>query len=246
MSDLNSVRDEIELRRASIADAQREHADGELSDTDFAAIVADEERRLDQLETQLSSFVNETPTPSPKVASPTGRRHRRIFLVVALLCFFLAAVGVIFGALSPRQPGDSDTGGLSLATQQQISRLLAQGEIDESNYHDAAAVAAYQSVLALDKNNVEALTQSGWLTFSAGSAAKSVSLVQKGESQVERAVRLAPSDPDPRLYYAIIAASLPNERTFAVQQFKVFLRLKPSAGDLAVAQPWLTQLGVKQ
>ncbi|MDE3044942.1 MAG: hypothetical protein KGJ10_09000, partial [Acidobacteriota bacterium] len=59
-----------------------------------------------------------------------------------------------------------------------------------------------------------------------------------------RALALAPQDPAPRLYYAIVAASTPGEKALAVKEFKIFLRLRPSKGQLAIARPFLVALGV--
>jgi len=49
----------------------------------------------------------------------------------------------------------------------------------------------------------------------------------------------------PRLYYAIVADATPGNQALAKSQFEVFLDLKPSPGQLAVARPFLVKLGLK-
>jgi cytochrome c-type biogenesis protein CcmH/NrfG len=228
--------DEIALREASIADAQREYADGELSSDQYTALVAREAAAITKCREAIAAQA-----VSPRA---TTTRHRRPLLVIALGCFALVVVIVLVAALTPRQPGSSDTGGISEATQQRVAALLAAAEIDQAASDDATALAAYTSVLSLEPDNVEALTQSGWLTFSAGSIDRDLSAVRLGEHRVETAVDLEPTNPDSRLYYAIIVASTPGNTTLARRQFEIFVSLKPSAGLLAVAAPWLKSLKV--
>jgi cytochrome c-type biogenesis protein CcmH/NrfG len=121
---------------------------------------------------------------------------------------------------------------------------LSQAEADVANGDVVAALSAYAQVLAVEPRNVVALTQTGWLDFSAGSADHRASLVSLGVSDLARALALAPNDPAPRLYYAIVAASTPGERSLAVKEFRIFLSLRPSNGQLAVAAPFLRQLGL--
>ncbi len=245
MSDnFDALRDEVALRRASILDARREHAEGELSDAALAELVAREEEAIARCEAQLVSSP-ETTEPVAVAATSTGpRRHRRRYLYVALGCFVVAVIIVLVSALAPRQPGTSATGNISQSTKAQIAQLLAQGEVDVATQNDNLALDAFNQVLSLDPNNIEALTQSGWISFSAGSAQKDLAAVRLGESRLRQAIERAPRDPDPRLYYGIVAALTPGERALAVQEFRSFLALSPSKQLLATAAPWLRQLGL--
>ena len=245
MSDnFDALRDEIALRRASILDARREHADGELSDAALSELVEREEEAIARCEAQMAASA-ESLAPSDVAVSPVEpRRHRRRYLYLSLGCFVVAVVIVLVSALAPRQPGTSASGNISQSTKAQIAQLLAQGEVDVATQNDTLALDAFNQVLSLDPNNIEALTQSGWLSFSAGSAQKDVAAVRLGESRLRQAIEKAPRDPDPRLYYAIVAALTPGERTLAIQQFQRFLALAPSKQLLATAAPWLRQLGL--
>jgi len=165
-------------------------------------------------------------------------------LLVALVCFFVAASLLLFSSLSPRQPGNSITGSISLGRAQKVTQLLSEAEADIANGNVVAALSAYQQVLAISPKNVPALTQSGWLDFSAGSSGVNATLVKLGVKDLREAIGYAPRNPAPRLYYAIVADSTPNNQTLAKREFRVFLALQPSPGQLAVARPFLRQLGL--
>jgi len=240
MSDVNRFNDEIALRTASLEDAAREHEAGELTDEQFDAIQRREESAIERARADLATLVD---APAAD-ATPRARVRRTRWLVLAIACFAVVIGAILYGALAPRQAGSSATGSLSLGRSQQIQQLLGEGEADVANGNVVAALSAYQQVLVLSPTNVTALTQSGWLDFSAGSADRRSNVVTVGVRRLEEAVALAPRDPAPRLYVAIVAASIPGNRAVAVRQFKIFLGLRPSSGQLAVARPFLRSLGV--
>lgn len=230
---LESLRDEIALREASLDDAKREHESGDLDDAAYRRIVARESAALVAARASLSSL--DAPTVRTRV-----RRGR--YLVVAGVAFAVAILIVLYSAIVPRQAGNSITGSLSLGRSAQITQLLSEAEADTANANPVAALDAYQRVLALAPNNVVALTQSGWLDFSAGSAQHNAATVSVGIARLRSAIVAAPRDPAPRLYYAIAAASTPGNERIARQQFVSFLALKPSAALMAIARPFLARL----
>ncbi|HVA70533.1 MAG TPA: hypothetical protein VNF08_04330 [Acidimicrobiales bacterium] len=236
--DAQQLRDEIALREASLFDARRELANGELSSSEVASIEARELLALDVARRALGELTPEGPRRSP------ARRRRRWMLLVALVCFLVAASLLLVSSLSPRQPGNSITGSISLGRAQKVTQLLSEAEADIANGNVVAALSAYQQVLAISPKNVPALTQSGWLDFSAGSSGVNATLVKLGVKDLREAIGYAPRNPAPRLYYAIVADSTPNNQTLAKREFRVFLALQPSPGQLAVARPFLRQLGL--
>ncbi|MGC1420243.1 MAG: hypothetical protein WA786_09035 [Acidimicrobiales bacterium] len=237
--DAGLLRDEISLRQASLVDARRELAAGELTEEAFKAIERREQAAIDQARSELDALAHEIAAP------PTRRVRRRRLLVVAAVCFCVALGLLLWSSLSPRQPGSSITGSISLARQQRIQQLLGEAQADVANGDPVTALSAYQQVLGLDAHNVEALTQTGWLDFSAGSSDQDVTLVDLGVKDLREAVKLAPQQAGPRLYYAIVADATPGNQALATKEFEVFLSLKPSRGQLAVAQPFLKKLGLK-
>jgi len=230
--------DEIALREASLADARREHQSGELRDDEFHAIIA---RESAALEVARGALAQSDVTASPR----SVRVRRRRWLVTALVAFALAAGVLLWSSLTPRQPGTSITGSITQDQSQKVVSLLGQAEADVANGNVVAALSAYQQVLALSPRNVVALTQTGWLDFSAGSASTNAALVALGVKDLERAIALAPRNAAARLYYAIVAASTPGQSALARRQFQLFLSLHPSAGQLAVARPFLAKFHLK-
>jgi cytochrome c-type biogenesis protein CcmH/NrfG len=238
--DASFLRDEIALREASLLDAQREFDAGELTDDAFAAINTREHVAMTRASEELERLARESDR------SPAKRRvRRRRLLVVSALCFAVAIGVLLWSSLSPRQAGNSITGSVSLGHQQEIQQLLTEAQADIANANPVAALSAYQHVLALDAKNVEALTQTGWLDFSAGSKDQIVSLIKLGVKDLRQAVTLGPTQAGPRLYYAIVADSTPGNTKVAKEEFEAFLKLNPSRGQLDVAQPFLKKLGLK-
>lgn len=236
--DVEQLRDEIALREASMADAAKELAAGELTSAQFDAIAQRERSALESAKRELS----ERPELAPVVARRRVRRTR--WLVVALVCFAVVLVYALVVFTSPRQVGNSGDGAISLTKSQLIARLLVQGEAEVANGQVVTALNAYQKVLTLDPRNVTALTESGWLDFTAGSAAKKASVVELGIKELEKAIAAAPRNAAPRLYFAIVADSTPGNQKVASTEFKEFLRLRPSAGQMAIAEPFLKKLGL--
>ncbi len=238
MRSRQALADEIALREASIDDARRELAAGELGEAEAAALLARETSALQRLREELALAPEEAAARAP-------RRRRRWLLAVALGCFAAAVVALLVAALGPRQPGTSITGGVALSRAQRVTQLLDEAQADVASGQDAAALAAYHQVLALSPKDATATTQTGWLEFSAGSARHDAALVAAGIKELTRAVDEHPGDPAPRLYYAIVADSTPHGRALALREFRVFLALHPSAGELAVARPFLSALGLR-
>lgn len=232
------LRDEIALREASINDARREFGAGELSVAEVSAIETREGLALDAAKFALGALSSEVTVPR------TVRRRRRWLLVGALSCFLAAAVVLLWSSLSARQPGNSITGSVALSRTQHITQLLSQAEADTANGNVVAALSAYQQVLVLSPKNVTALTQTGWLDFSAGSAKKDATLLGVGVKDLRQVISYAPKNPAPRLYYAIVADLIPGNQSLAKSEFRLFLSLKPSTYQLAIARPYLRQLGL--
>ena len=239
MRDAAQLHDEIRLREASLRDASRELDAGELSLDQFEAIERREGAALESARNELNALMVSVD------ATHVRTRTRRVrWLVLALVCFAIVVTYALLSATSPRQAGNSADGGISLTRAQTIDRLLTQAEADVANNQDVTALNAYAKVLALDPKNVTALTQSGWLDFTAGSAAKKASVVEVGIRELERAIAVAPRQSAPRLYFAIVADSTPGNQHVAKTEFEEFLKLKPSVGQMAIAQPFLKKLGL--
>jgi hypothetical protein len=231
----NQLLDEIALREASLADARRELEAGELTPIQAATIEARESLALARVRQELSELAFSS-------AKRPARRRRLAYLVIGLLCLLAVVVIVLLHSLSLRQAGTQETGGVTVSHSQEISQLLTEAQSDVANGQVTPALAAYDGVLSLDPKDVTALTQIGWLDFSAGSSDTNPPLVTLGIKDLREAISYGPTNAAARLYYAIIADSTPGNRSLAVVEFKVFLALHPSRGQLAIARPFLVAL----
>jgi len=245
MKNERQMRDEIRLREASLEDARRELAAGELSGEEFASISQREEAALVTLREALEELMTPVGDRSEVAASPESRVRRRRWLVIALVCFAGAAGVLVWANLGLRQAGSSATGGLNLSQSQKLQQLVTEAEADVATGDDLAALSAYQQILAIEPTNVVALTEAGWLEFSAGSTSRNAAVVAAGVANLREAVTLAPTSPAPRLYYAIVAYRTPGNGSLATQQFVAFLRLHPSKAQLLVAATYLHALGLR-
>jgi len=236
---IQQLLDEITLREASLSDAVREHAAGELSSERLDAISRRERVAIERARAALEEL-----RADEGAASPARRVRRTRYLVVGLTCLAVALGVTMWSALSPRQAGNSITGSIALSDQQKVQQYLDEAEADVANGDVVAALSAYQDVLAISPKNVQALTQAGWLDFSAGSSDQDLAIMKVGLADLRDAITLAPKQAAPRLYYAIVADSTPGNQALATKQFRIFLALKPSAGQLAIAKPFLVRLGL--
>jgi tetratricopeptide (TPR) repeat protein len=238
--DAAQLRDEIQLREASLRDASRERDAGELSVDQFSDIERREEVALERARNELGELMVRVDTTQAR------RRTRRTrWLVVAAVCFAIVLAYALFSSTSPRQAGNSGDGGIDLTRTQLIDRLLTQAEVDVANKQDSTALNAYAKVLNLEPKNVTALTQTGWLDFTAGSAAHKASVVEFGIKELEKAIAVAPRQTAPRLYFAMVADSTPGNRQVAKTELEEFLKLNPSNVQLAIARQFLQNLGIK-
>jgi tetratricopeptide (TPR) repeat protein len=132
----------------SIADLEREHAAGDLSDDDLVRLKRRYERRLAVLDGRAA------PIPA-RPRMPLGRRLAWAGGVLAL------AVGAgVFVAKSAgrRLPGDTTSKGEANGTRQ----LLAEARSALGADRNAAAV-SFDKVLAIEPDNVEARTYRAWI-----------------------------------------------------------------------------------
>ena len=239
--DVQRLLDEVMLREASLRDAQSEFETNELTATEFAIIEERERTALASLADRIAQLASEAAT---EPAVPTGRRRRRSLLVTALLCFAVAAAAILWSSVTTRQPGESATGSISASDAKMIANLLNEGEVDVANGNLGGALAAYDSVLLIDANNVTALTQSGWFYFNAGSSKQNLPFVRKGTKRLRTAVTLAPNSPSAHLYYGIAALATPGNEQLARRQFERFIALNPPPALRAAADPYLRKLNL--
>ena len=120
--DARQWRDEIALREASLADARRERDAGELSAEEFAR-----DRRARGARPDASARRARGLRDDPKRASRPRGAGARSLLLVSFIAFVVALVILLVATLTLRQPGNSDTGSISLNQSQQVDPAARPG-----------------------------------------------------------------------------------------------------------------------
>jgi hypothetical protein len=151
--------EEREFLLASLDDLERERAAGDVDESDYASLhdsyVARAAAIIRRLDAGPSS-ADATPKPSSD-----RRRSVRVFAWATVVIVVAAVAGVLVARQAgERLPGQGMTGGSSDGS---VSSLLVQarsiGMADTTK-----ALELYSQVLALEPDNVEALTYFGWFT----------------------------------------------------------------------------------
>jgi cytochrome c-type biogenesis protein CcmH/NrfG len=234
------LRDEEQFLRRSLEDAEREHQAGDLSDEDFRLLAERDRTRLAEVHRLLDQRDQPAGDPEPPVlpaeaerASPgvpaTARRHRRWWLAALGTTLVLAGMVLLVVDLeAPRLPGQTPTGGVSLDAEQRVQRQLAQAATLVEEHRVSAALGVYDTVLAEDPRQPEALAQWGWLEWGVGARTHDAKLVRAGAAFVAEALRADPQFTAAHLYMGTIDEAGGDDAS-AVAQYGRFLADHPPA-----------------
>lgn len=225
-ADAASLRDEIALLEASIADARAEHDRGELGDDGLAAIVASDGARLERARERLAAHEADVGPasgaidPAQEIDGPAARASRRRrrrqpqLLAVAVACVVIAAAVIAIGAAHEH----AATGPAHLTTEGKVRVLLVQGEAELQGGHLAPALTAFDAVLALDPTDAEAVVEAGWLRYEVALGARDAAQVRLGADELRRAVVIAPDDAASHLYDGIVLWQYDHDDAAALDQ----------------------------
>ncbi len=149
---------------------------------------------------------------------------------MAIVCVVIVAaiVGIVVGTSSPPPSKDA-----------QIATLLNHADQDVQQNKVAEAIEIYDHVLTIEPTQAHALAEAGWLTYSAGVSARSIKVMEQGETQVRGAVRVDPSLFAAHLYLGAILLLSHEDPKGALGQFEKFLALKPPTSWIKTAEPYM-------
>ncbi len=203
----------------SIRDIEREFAAGDVDRSDFTVLrdgyVARAAAVLREIEDGRSALV-------PKVSQPWWRRAVVIGVTLAV------AVGLgLFVARSAGQrlPGQSLTGGQpadAVATKlSQASQVLMSDSV--------TALRLYEEVLAIEPDNVEALTYRAWLTVLGGRGDADMALIEEGIAGLRQATEVDDTYADAHCFLAVAAGRFldPPDADTAIAEGEACLALNP-------------------
>ena len=193
---LAELEEERRFLLASIRDLEREHAAGDVDYADFTALrdgyVARAGAVLREIEDGRSSL-------PPKVVKPLWRR---LAIPVATIAIGIALGVAVSQFAGQRLPGQTLTGGLPA---DQVTQLLAQAR-SELGTNPSGALGAYQKVIELEPDNLEARTYIGWLIALNGQQGKDDAQVRQGIDLLRAAAELDDTYADPHCFIAVASA----------------------------------------
>jgi hypothetical protein len=239
------LNDEREFLRRSLEDAEREHGAGDLSDEDYAVLVARDSARLTVVEAELAALGEEPADPVPVAEAEESEETERTPLPrwrlvgIAASCLLIAAGVVILVAhfVTARQPGQVSSGSVTVSQAQLIEQQLQQALTQNNKGNTQGALALYDKVLSEDPSNPAALAYAGYLQWNVGSAAHVPSLVRIGRAEIETSVRDSPSYYEGHLFDGLVLANQDHNNAAAVVQFNHFLADDPPAAELPQVAP---------
>jgi hypothetical protein len=234
--------DERDFLWRSLDDADREHTAGDLSDDDYAVLVARDAARLAEVEAEIAAL---HPAPvarqQPKLGGAPERPPlplwRRIGIVVACLFIVAGAAILVVHFVQARQPGQASSGGVSSSQFQLIEQQLTQAQTLNNKGDIKGAIVLYDKVLSEDPANPAALAYAGYLEWNEGSTAHVAALVRIGRAEIETSVKDSPSYYQGHLFYGLVLENQDHNDKAAVVQFNDFLADGPPAAELPQVAP---------
>jgi hypothetical protein len=228
---------------ASIKDLDSEHAAGELSDEDYAALRGEYvARAAAALRAAPEQEGGARPSPAGTGSGFTslrrylGRRTVRRWLGAGMaVCFVGLATVLALTLAGVRLPGEGVSGGVTLNQAQQIREELEQAQILGSSGQVSEALVLYQKVLAVEPEQPEALTYRGYLLCLDAEASKSPDLVVVGRDSIEQAIRADPGYGDAHFFDALVLLQDYQQKGAALAEFSTALSDHVSA-DLVQAE----------
>jgi hypothetical protein len=249
----SELEDERDFLLRSLQDLEREHQAGDLGEEDYRALrdsytvrTAAVLRALEDVDVPTDSAgarrdgdARPTAPETHAQKQGTSRARRKVYLVVGAVAVFAVVAAVLVATQSgARLPGETISGGVTLSAGRALQRTLDQAETLEQEGNAPEALQLYRQVLAAEPDNVQALSEAGWLEFEAGVEAKNATLLSDGQSEEQRAERAAPTTPVPHLYLGSMLL-VDGDPSSAVPQYAQFVGDGPSASEIAEAKPFI-------
>ena len=205
---LAALEEERDFLLRSLEDLEREHAAGDVDDTDYAQLKDDYTARA----AAAIRAVEHRQAAIAAAAAPAST-GRRLAWVAAVVIFAVLAGVLIARSSGTRRAGDTASGDILADTRILLSE--AQQAATARDYEKS--IELYTEVLDLAPSNAEALTYRGWSRFRAGDA-------EGAARDIDEAIALDASYPDARVFRASVSFNA-GDVSGAAAQLAVFDRL---------------------
>ncbi len=117
-------------------------------------------------------------------------KRRRPGVIVATVAITLAVAGIA-GWLVARSSGQRDDSATApMAAPDEVNQQLSLARSAAASGDAGTAIQAYQRVLQLDPQNIEANTYAGWLIVTSGAASERADFVDLGIAQLRHAIEI--------------------------------------------------------
>jgi tetratricopeptide (TPR) repeat protein len=194
---LAELEEERRFLLRSLDDLEAEHEAGDVDDDDYETL-------RDGYISRAAAVLRAIEEGRATLPQKPPRRWGRVIVAVGVVVALAVASGWALAAgLGQRLPGQVMTGGLP---EDSVSSLLSQAR--SLGFQDPAqAIDLYGRVLALDPDQVEALTYRSWLLalVSGGASAEVQQLaLDQAVADLQRAVEIDPTYPDARCFLGIV------------------------------------------
>lgn len=230
----------LEAQRAfylrSIDDLQAEHADGDLSDDRYRAL-------LDSYTVEAATVLRalERARASPSAAETArGRRPRRpTWPAIGITAMLVLGGGgaLLTRSLTDRQPGGTITGNAQsqtpdLAALAQAARARPDDSLAQLAYGQALlqanrlvdALETFDAAARLEPTNAAAKAYAGWIVFLGG-------LTDEAIPRLEAAVATDPAYPDAHFFLGMALLRGRNDQRRGTAELQEYLRLAPPGPD---------------
>jgi len=219
---LAELEEERRFRLASIRDIDRERAAGDIDDDDYHTL-------RDGYVARAAAVMREIEAGKRALAPKPPRSLWRRVGIIGVTLGAAVAMGVFVAqSAGQRLPGQTLTGG---APTDEVALKLAEAR-QALGVDSAAAIAAYQVVLAIEPKNAEALTYTAWLVVQNGSQSGDQGQVRDGLELLRAAATIDATYADPHCFIAITSANIiepPDPATVVVEGQACLDRNPPAA-----------------
>jgi len=206
----------------SLRDLESEFKFGDIDESDYESLRLDYVARTAEIIKQIEGVES--------LSTETQVAHSSRRTLITLLVVLLVASGTgwfVSQQSGQRLSGQTFTGGIEDSTASLLSSARATNFVDPQ-----AAIELYSQVLRLDPDNVEALTYRAWMLAliarSAGDEVKQLAF-RSASTDLERAIALDASYPDPHCFLGIIRFRLAGDALGAKKELTICESQNPPA-----------------
>jgi tetratricopeptide (TPR) repeat protein len=196
--ELAALEEQREFLLTSLRDLDAEHDAGDVDDRDFDQLKDDYTARAAAVIRAIDGHHRLVARRAPRT-SP----GRRLLMIGAVVVVALLAGVLVARSAGQRSVGDTITGGVRQSTRDDL--LAARQKLADGDYDGAITI--YDSVLADDPANVEALTYRGWmyrLKATQPSSSDPVPSLKAAVGDLKAALAVAPDDGTALTFLAVL------------------------------------------